>query len=228
MQEVLLPRQRAAEPAHYRCADRGVKAGCILLHRPWANLCWCYQNSQWPNLWSLLWLLSSCLLIPLHWSSVTGASLYIEDSEGDLIFHVSRGRSRFTAPVFFPPGFFETCWILRPTEVFPSALKKALLDACMDLNVPVYRFGLLRALWSRAFGRPIPLEKYTASEAKVTGEGFLLACVWKRATALVAERRCLIDEVPVVDIGVQCQRYPTALLPRDLLLLSGPAFRLSR
>jgi hypothetical protein len=228
MQEIFLEHQRH-HSRHPACQDAGLSTGCVLLQRPWHNLVWCYQNRTWPTAWSFLWLAWLCLFIPLHWSPVVNALMYVEDEHGELLFHSTKGLSRMTEPRFFPPGFFETCWVLRPV---PGAARKkldaALLEACLGLvAVSTYSLALPRIYTKRIHGKPMPVEQFRVSECKVTGIGFLLACAWKRATFSVRSSSLSVDPCPLLDIGLVLRRHPCALLPRDLCALgSCSSFRL--
>jgi hypothetical protein len=206
---------------------RDLAPGCILLQRPWHNLKWCYTHRQWPSFWPLMWILQQCILIPLHGSSVVNAFQCLEYPDGPVLMHLSNGRARFTSPDYFPPGFFETCWMLRPSAPLHHRTKETLQDACLDLErVEARPFALPRLLWDRCTKRPIDMTTYSATELRLPGSAFLVGCAWLRATAASRAQSLEPQKVCIVDAPALCKRYPTAMLPKDLLLLAGEHFSL--
>lgn len=199
-----------------RCRKIGLSSGCILLQRPAANILWCCEHKTWPGLGTFLWLVWGSLTALLQWSDSCSAMQYCEFEDGDAVMHATRGRVRFTDPKYFPPGFFETCRVLRPKDR-ASKVAAVIHKACVDLErVRVQRCAPIRLEWARLTQKPLSMTQFIVHELSVSGSAFMIACAWIRASAELRSTSILQDAVEMVDIPKELSIYPSALKPKDL------------
>ena len=210
---------------HAECKRRNLISGCILLQRPVENIKWCYRHSIWPCIWSCLWLCTHLLWALLQWSPISNALQFVETETGDALFHIAKGRARFTDPKHFPVGFFETCVVLRPSDRLRHFTKEALVEQAMQLErIQCWRCALPRMLWYRWTKRTLAVEAIVAEEPRVSGPGFLIALLWRRAIASFKQVCATKDSVPLLDMAIAASVHPSGLMPKDLVRLPVDMF----